>query len=353
MKIAGFDIGGANTDVALVDFDESGNIIGVETNFIYLPMWIKNDELKEALKNLIGSNMDEVDAVGVSMTAELVDAYRTKKEGVMDIAKKSVDSFNVPVGFVGLDGIMDISGVFEEPMKVAAANWIATAPMASKIHSDCILMDIGSTTTDIIPIKNGKECAMGRSDLERLKTGELVYSGTLRTNVAALVEKVPIDGTVMRIASELFAVTADIQIILGNISNEEYTCDTMDGAGKSIDDCMRRISRVICGDMDALKPDEIKAIAEYIYSEQVKRISEALLEVSKRNHLSKVVITGLGMDILGVKACELADLEYTGMDKILKKEDCVVAPAVGTAILMEKYLRNHPILINYNYTRHL
>ncbi len=341
MKIAGFDIGGANTDLALVDFDKSGNIIRIETDFIYLPMWIKKDELKEALKDLLGSSVDEVDAVGVSMTAELVDAYKTKKEGVLDIAKKSVDSFSVPVGFIGVDGIMDISRVFEEPIKVAAANWIATAPLASKIQPDCILMDIGSTTTDIIPIKNGKECAKGRSDLERLKTGELIYSGTLRTNVAALVEKVPIDGTMMRIASELFAVTADIHIILGNISKEEYTCDTMDGSGKSIDDCMRRISRVICGDMDTLKPDEIKAIANYIYSEQVKRISDALLEVSKRNNIFKVVTTGLGMDVLGAKACELAGLEYTGMDKILKKEDCVVAPAVGTAILMEQYLRNN------------
>jgi len=341
MKIAGFDKGGANTDIALVDFDESGNIIRVETDFIYLPMWIKKDKLKEALKDLLGSSVDEVDAVGVSMTAELVDAYKTKKEGVLDIAKKSVDSFSVPVGFVGLDGIMDISKVFEEPTKVAAANWIATAPLASKIQPNCILIDIGSTTTDIIPIKNGKECAKGRSDLERLKTGELIYSGALRTNVAALVEKVPLDGTMMRIASELFAVTADIQIILGNISKEEYTCDTMDGSGKSIDDCMRRISRVICGDMDALKPDEIKAIANYIYSEQVKKISEALLEVSKRNNISKVVTTGLGMDVLGAKACELAGLEYTGMDKILKKEDCVVAPAVGTAILIEQYLRNN------------
>ena len=341
MKIAGFDIGGANTDVALVDFDESGNIILVETDFVYLPMWIKKDELKEALKYLLGSSVDELDAVGISMTAELVDAYKTKKEGVLDIAKKSVDSFSVPVGFVGLDGIMEISRVFEEPMNVAAANWIATVPIASKIHSNCILIDTGSTTTDIIPIKNGKECAKGRSDLERLKTGELIYSGTLRTNVAALVEKVPLDGTMVRIASELFAVTADIQIILGNISKEEYTCDTMDGSGKSIEDCMRRISRVICGDMDVLKPDEIKAIADYIYSEQVKRISEALLEVSKRNNISKVVTTGLGMDVLGAKACELAGLEYTGMDKILKKEDCVVAPAVGTAILMEQYLRNN------------
>ncbi len=134
MKIAGFDIGGANTDVAVVDFDESGNITGVETDFIYLPMWIKKDELKEALKDLVGSITDEVDAVGVSMTAELVDAYKTKKEGVMDIAKKSVDSFNVPVGFVGLDGIMEISEVLKQPMKVAAANWIATAPLASKIN---------------------------------------------------------------------------------------------------------------------------------------------------------------------------------------------------------------------------
>ena len=80
MKIAGFDIGGANTDIALVDFDESGNIIRVETDFIYLPMWIKKDKLKEALKDLLGSSVDEVDAVGVSMTAELVDAYKTKKE---------------------------------------------------------------------------------------------------------------------------------------------------------------------------------------------------------------------------------------------------------------------------------
>jgi probable H4MPT-linked C1 transfer pathway protein len=284
--------------------------------------------------------MDEVDGVGVSMTAELVDAYKTKKEGVIDISNKSVDSFNVPVGFVSLDGIMELSEVVDNPMMVAAANWIATAPLAAKIDQNCILIDIGSTTTDIIPIKNGKECAVGRSDLERLKTGELVYSGTLRTNVAALIEKIPLDGAVLRIASELFAVTADIQMILGNITEEEYSCDTMDGSGKSIEECMRRLSRVVCGDMDVLNHSEIRAMAEYIYRAQVSKISEALLEVSKRNNITKVVTTGLGMDILGAKACEQADLEYTGMDKILKKDDCIVAPAVGTAILMEQFIRN-------------
>ena len=341
MKIAGFDIGGANTDVAVVDFDESGNIIGIETDFVYLPMWMKNEELSQALIELVKTSNNELDGVGVSMTAELVDAYKTKKEGVIDISKKSVESFNVPVGFVGQDGIMEIDEVFDDPMMVAAANWIGTAPLAARIEQNCILIDIGSTTTDIIPIKNGVECAVGRSDMERLKTGELVYSGTLRTNVAALTDKIPLDGSMLRIASELFAVTADIQMILGNITEEEYSCDTMDGSGKSIEECMRRLSRVVCGDMDVLNPTEIKAMADYIYLTQVSKISEALLEVSKRNNISKVVTTGLGMDILGAKACEQSGLEYTGMDKIMKKEDCTVAPAVGTAILMEEYIRNN------------
>jgi uncharacterized hydantoinase/oxoprolinase family protein len=50
MKIAGFDIGGANTDVAVVDFDESGNIIDLKTDYVYLPMWMKKEELNDALK---------------------------------------------------------------------------------------------------------------------------------------------------------------------------------------------------------------------------------------------------------------------------------------------------------------
>ncbi len=280
------------------------------------------------------------------MTAELVDAYKTKKEGVLDIAQKSVDSFDVPVGFIGLEGIVMLSDVLKDPIQVAAANWVATVPLAAKIDPNCILIDTGSTTTDIIPIKNGRECAAGRSDLQRLKTGELVYSGTLRTNVATLVDKVPLDGTMIRIASELFAVTADVQMVLGNIKEADYTGDTMDGAGKSIEECMTRISRVVCGDMDVLNSDEINVIAEYIYKIQVEKISEALLEVSRRNNISKVVSTGLGMDVICARACEVAGLKYIGMDKILKKKDCVVAPAIGTAILMEQFLRKNNNITN-------
>jgi len=338
MKIAGFDIGGANTDLAVVEFDDQGNIINIRTDFKYFPMWLKKDELGSALLSLLGNDLEEVEAVGICMTAELVDAYKTKKEGVLDISKKSKDSFNVPVGFIGLNGVLGFDEVTKNPNEIAAANWIATAKIASKIDENCIMIDIGSTTTDIIPIKEGSECAKGRSDLDRLKTGELVYSGTLRTNVAAIVDKVPLDGEFVRVSSELFAITADVHMVLGNIKEEDYICSTPDGAGKSKEDCMRRISRVICGDLDMLSQFDMEKIAMYIYEKQVQKVAEALLEVSKREHLSKVVTTGLGMDVIGAKAAELSGLKWVGMDNFLKKDECVVAPAVGTALMIEELM---------------
>ena len=339
MKIAGFDIGGANTDLAVVEFDNQGNIINIRTDFEYFPMWLKSDKLGDALLDLIANDLDDLDAVGVCMTAELVDAYKTKKDGVIDIATKSEESFSVPVGFVGLNGVLNFKEVTASPDEVAAANWIATAKIASKIENNCIMIDTGSTTTDIIPIMEGSECAKGRSDLERLKTGELVYSGTLRTNVAAIVDKVPLGDEFIRVSSELFAITADVHMILGNIKEEDYSCSTPDGAGKSKEDCMRRIARVICGDMDMLSQSDIEKISTYIYKKQVQRVAEALLEVSKRENLKKVVTTGLGMDIVGAKAAEVAGIESAGMDELLSKEECVVAPAIGTALMMEEFLK--------------
>ena len=104
MKVAGFDIGGANTDLAIIDFKDN-EIKEVQTDFEYLPMWRKSQELGETLVRLIENicPLDEIDAVGISMTAELVDAYSTKKEGVLDVISKSEKEFNVSVFIVGIE----------------------------------------------------------------------------------------------------------------------------------------------------------------------------------------------------------------------------------------------------------
>ncbi|MDR2624458.1 MAG: H4MPT-linked C1 transfer pathway protein [Methanobrevibacter sp.] len=340
MKIAGFDIGGANTDLAIVDFRENGEIENITVDFEYLPMWSDDHRLGDVLLSLIDENdeLDNIDGVGVSMTGELVDAYTKKEEGVLDISKKVMTIFKIPVGFVGVDRFLTYDEVLKNSSQIAAANWIATSVIISKISENCIFMDTGSTTTDIIPIKNGKECSKGRSDFERLSTGELVYTGTLRTNLSSFLKRVELNGRTYTVASELFATTADIYNVLGKINEEEYSCSTSDGAGKSKMESMIRISRVLCGDMDILSEEDVMAISKSAYKKQVEQIAEGLKKVSKRENLDKVVTTGLGGEILGKKAAKLLNLYHVSMNDFYTKEESVVAPAIGTAVLMHEYL---------------
>lgn len=340
MKVAGFDIGGANTDLAIIDF-ENDEIKEIKTDFEYLPMWSDNNRLGNVLIDLIEKicPLEEIDAVGISMTAELVDAFETKTEGVLDIATTCEKLFECPVAYISVDKVLSLAELVQNPIGVAAANWIATSQIIAEIEKDCIFVDTGSTTTDIIPIKDGHECAKGRTDFERSATGELVYTGTLRTNLTSFVDSVPLNGNQYRVASELFASTADVYNVLGLISEDDFTCATCDGAGKSKEDSARRISRILCADLDILSKEDILEIADYIHKEQVKQIASGLKDVSDREGLNKVVVTGLGKDILCAEAARLLGLEVKSMGDYYTDDECTVAPAIGTAIMMKNYLK--------------
>ena len=339
MKIAGFDIGGANTDLAVIDF-EDGEIKNMEVDFAYLPMWSNNDDLSHVLVELIENicPVSEIDAVGISMTAELVDAYDTKKDGVLDIVKKCEETFTCPIAYVGVDGMISKSEIEKDPLKAAAANWIATAQIATLISDNCIFIDTGSTTTDIIPIKEGHECAIGKSDFDRSATGELVYTGTLRTNLASFLDKIELNGKEYRIASELFAQTADVYMVLDLITEDDYICDTFDGEGKSKIDCARRIARVVCADLEMLSMEDIVEMSEVIHQKQIAQIADGLKQVVETQGLDLIITTGLGKDILDRPAAELLGLKVKSMGDILSDDECTVAPAIGTAVMMEKFL---------------
>ena len=339
MKIAGFDIGGANTDLAVIDF-EDGEIKNIEVDFAYLPMWSNNDDLSGVLIELIEKicPVSQIDAVGISMTAELVDAYDTKKDGVLDIVRKCEETFDCPIAYVGIDGMLSKDEIEKTPLKAAAANWIATAQIATLISDNCIFIDTGSTTTDIIPIRDGEECAIGKSDFDRSATGELVYTGTLRTNLASFLDKVELNGKQYRVASELFAQTADVYMVLDLITEDDYICDTFDGEGKSKIDCARRIARVVCADLEMLSMEDIVEMSKVIHQKQVEQIADGLKQVVETQKLDLIVTTGLGKDILDRPAAELLGLEVKSMGDILTDDECTVAPAVGTAVMMDKYL---------------
>ena len=315
--ILGIDIGGANTKIASSD----GKLVELH----YLPLW-KNSKLPEALIDV--STRLAPEKVGVVITGELADCFPDKEAGlsyIIDAVNKAFEDA----------WFLDSSGAFtkEKKRSIAAANWTASALVAGRDFGDCIFVDTGSTTTDIIPVKEGKPLA-AVTDFERIKRGELVYSGVLRTNIAVLLDSVEVGGALSRVSSELFAITADAYLVLGIISLSDYTCDTPDGAGKTITDAKRRLARVVCADLTEIADEEIISIARQAMERQIDDITDAISDVSGRRGAKKIVACGLG-EFLVKKAAEEAGFEIFLLSQRYGKEISKVFPAYAVARLVE------------------
>jgi len=286
MNILGWDIGGVNTKAALIKTRKSA-ARELKTAIEYFPIWKGDKEklpavLEKLRKQLAGSA--KLDGVGVAMTAELSDAYWTKRQGVNHILDCVAQVFTIAPIFV-LDAESNLRSIEEarqEPLKVAAANWPATGWMVSQAVKDCFVIDVGSTTTSIIPVVNGKVVVAGKTDLEKLLNGELVYTGALRTNVATIVNSIPVRGGIARVSSELFALSGDVHLILGNINENGYTVETADDRGTTRIEAMARLARVVCADTEMLNEEEIVEMANYIYDAQIKQIADGLRQVHNR-----------------------------------------------------------------------
>ncbi len=221
--------------------------------------------------------------------------------------------------------------------------------MVSQIFENCLIVDVGSTTTSIIPVVDGKIAAKGRTDLEKLLNGELIYTGALRTNVAAIVNYVPIRGGKARVSSELFAQSGDVHLLLNHVKEEDYTVETADGRGKTKKEAMARLARVVCADIDMLNEQEIVDMARFIYDKQVEQIAEGLRQVHKRMKQQiqediPVVVAGLGRNFLARKATEKAGLnKVIDLDELLGVNAAFTSPSVGIALMVASRLEGKTV----------
>jgi (4-(4-[2-(gamma-L-glutamylamino)ethyl]phenoxymethyl)furan-2-yl)methanamine synthase len=286
--VIGLDIGGVNTKAVWRDGDAR--------RVVLRPYDVVRD--REALTAVVRDVVAELSAeppelVALTMTAELSDEFRTKREGVgfvLDAVEAAVPGR--VLAFTSAGELVSVEEARARPLDVAAANWMASALAVAALHPDALLLDVGSTTTDVIPIAGGRVTAAGRSDLDRLLAGELLYTGALRTNLAAIAPRVPVRGQWCPVASEWFAISADVHLILGDLTPEAYTCPTPDGRAASVECARERVARLVCADMEQLEPAEVEAIAAYLHGEQVRQIEAAARRVS--GDATPVVAVGVG-----------------------------------------------------------
>jgi probable H4MPT-linked C1 transfer pathway protein len=295
IPVIGLDVGGANTKAAVVQGDERTRVISEP-----FELWREPERLAETISSVVGAlGLELADApVALTTTAELVDVFAGKREGVLcvlEAAERALPGRRLRV-MTTAGELVDLAHARAAPLACAAANWIATALVVARSLPDAILLDCVGTTTDIIPLVGGEVAALGRTDVERLLAGELVYTGALRTNVAAVVSSVPIGGEPCPVSAELFAISADAHLLRGALRSEQCACTFPDGRGTAPAEVRSRLARVVCADPEQLADGDLEAIADAVYDAQVAAITAGLARVAGR------VPAGTGVLAVGVGA---------------------------------------------------
>jgi (4-(4-[2-(gamma-L-glutamylamino)ethyl]phenoxymethyl)furan-2-yl)methanamine synthase len=336
--VTGWDVGGVNTKAARL----MPHVAGPAPRNVSLPYEVQRDpgalaSVLAAASRQIGGEPDDLHAI--TMTAELSQAFRTKREGVgyvLDAIEAVFPGDRLYLYTVQGRFVRPVEGR-ANPFAVGASNWVATASWVARTVPTCVLIDIGTTSSDLIPIIEGKVAARGHTDPERLLSGELVYSGALRTPAEAVSRQVPLWGGKAAVSADGFALIGDAHLWLGQLSDDEYTCPAPDGRPANRLYAGERLARMVCADRDMLDDSAISHIATALAQAQLRTLTLALERILRRWPVIRLaVVTGVG-DFVAAEAARAAGLSVLPLTSHWGPA-ARIAPAAAVAWLLQDFL---------------
>ena len=291
MARLGIDIGGAHLKLA----DGEGH-----AEEAYFPLWQQKDELPDAIRSLVGSMPAEI-GLAVTMTGELADCYADKTEGVrsiLDAVRLAVPDRDIVV-YTTAGRFVSLDEASKRVVEVASANWHALATFACRFASDrtALVIDVGSTTTDLLPLVDGAVATTGNTDSQRLAHGELVYTGVRRTPVCAITSSLPWrEHRQLPIAAEVFATSGDVYLTRGDLPDQPADNHTADGRPATRAAARARLARMFCADTSQFDEHDALEAAEAVHKAQLAKLGVAAQQVLRRMPTApeKIVICGSG-----------------------------------------------------------
>lgn len=333
MSWLGLDVGGANL--------KGANAAGWSQSEAF-DLWRAPDDLGTRLARLTAT-APACRGWAVTMTGELADCFASKAEGVAAIVKAVTQAAgNQPVSFYALGGRwLHADQAVSHPLDVASANWEALARWAGRMagQGTALVCDLGSTTSDFVPLVDGRVAAQGRNDPERLTLGELVYSGVERTPLGALVSATRWQGRVCPLATEWFATTWDAYLTLGWLPEEPDRTRTADGRPATRSAAHARLARMVCADATLFDETDALALAQAAAQSQLAKLAIAARSVLARQTkpLARVILGGRG-EFLARRMLEQLRLtpEVISLSDRLGPVVSACAPAHAVAVLADE-----------------
>jgi (4-(4-[2-(gamma-L-glutamylamino)ethyl]phenoxymethyl)furan-2-yl)methanamine synthase len=340
--IIGWDIGGAHLKAAVIKPEQGVTAVYQQS----CELWKGLDKLTAAVGHIFTRLPVGQQQHVITMTGELVDLFANRDEGVHCI----LATMQVELGdsetwvYAGIDGLINLTEVKRQHYAtIASANWLATASYTARQCGNGILVDIGSTTTDVLLLENNQVKALGLSDYDRLISQELVYTGIVRTPVMAVAQFAQDHGRVVGLMAEYFATMADVYRVIGELDENHDQSTTADGGDKTILASAKRLSRMIGCDFYEHDLSRWQNFAQDLKNRQITQIENACEQQLKRCNNPSVqyplIGAGVGRFLVQQLALKMARpyldfsqiLPSANSQTALNSADC--APAVAVAYL--------------------
>jgi probable H4MPT-linked C1 transfer pathway protein len=332
--VVGWDLGGANLKLALI---EGGRVVRVAQ--IPCPLRQEAGKFDSALGEAF--RLCPPSAVhAVTMTGELSDVFPDRRAGVaylVEMMREATDG--EALFYAGRLGFLDHTRAAECPLDVASANWHASAAFVAQSFPEALFLDVGTTTTDLIPLKGAMVAARAFTDGERLAERELIYTGVVRTPVMAVTRTVPFKGRMQGITAERFATMADVWRLLGELAADADPYPTPDLKGKTTQDSAVRLARMLGRDLSDAGLLAITDAARLLAVCQLAEIEAAAHMLITRESIgagAPIVGAGCGRfiarqiaDRFGRPYHDFAELTDCGSEAREAVSACAPAVAVG------------------------
>jgi probable H4MPT-linked C1 transfer pathway protein len=338
--VIGWDIGGAHLKAARV---ENGRI--TQAVQVPCPLWLGLDKLDTAFAEAL-RKVGEAKRHAITMTGELADAFPSRAagvEGLAEIASKRLAGGRIAI-YAGRAGFLQRRDAQAHIADIASANWHASARWAVRMAKQALFVDMGSTTTDLIPLQAGRIVGSGYTDAERLAASELVYTGLVRTSLMSVTAHVPLRGTTMRLMNEHFATMSDVYRILGELPAGADQQATADGRSKSVAASRARLARMVGFDATEAPDSVWSDLAAAFREAQLRGLHDAAALVLSRHGLptdAPLIGAGVGARIVRSLAARLRR-PYLPFSRLLPAASARLAlaasnsgPAAAVALLAE------------------